>query len=121
MKFNFVAEPKLDGFIDELMEVDEMVLFDFFDTGRPDHHIAGYFLNYDKDTKVISIVGEISEEEIEKEIDEHKDKFEDFYPDHLDAEEILYHIAKFADKWNITWKSHQLIDNNGTVLKYEPY
>ena len=56
MKFNFVAEPKLDGFIDELMEVDEMVLSRFFDTGMPDHHIVGFFMNYNEDTKVISIV-----------------------------------------------------------------
>ena len=66
MKFNFVAEPKLDGFIDELMEVDEMVLSRFFDTGRPDHHIVGYFMNYNEDTKVISIVGEISKKKLKK-------------------------------------------------------
>tara|TARA_B100000029_G_scaffold11981_1_gene12699 strand:+ start:700 stop:1029 length:330 start_codon:yes stop_codon:yes gene_type:complete len=109
MKFNFVSEPtsfpEYDSG-DELMEVDEMILAEFFDTGKFDDYVAGYFLNFDEDTKVVSIVGEISEEEIEKEVGEY-----------VDAEDILHRIELFSDEWDITWKSDQLIDHDGTVLE----
>ena len=121
MKFNFVSKPKIfpdlcemhrnencleydcDG---ELMIADEMELAEFFDTGKSDDYIAGYFLNYNEENKVVSIVGEISEEDIEEKAGES-----------VDVDDILYRIELFSRELGVTWISEQLFDHDGTLVE----
>jgi len=121
MKFNFVSEPEqifpgscemhdntdcseedCDG---ELNEVDEMILAEFFDTGKADDYIAGYFLDFDEEKKIVSIVGEMSEDENA----EHTGAY-------IDAYMVLSRIELFSKEWKISWESEELIDEDGTVI-----
>jgi len=87
------------------MIADEMELAEFFDTGKSDDYIAGYFLNYNEENKVVSIVGEISEEDIEEKAGES-----------VDVDDILYRIELFSKELGVTWISEQLFDHDGTLV-----
>jgi hypothetical protein len=83
-----------------------MELAEFFDTGKSDDYIAGYFLNYNEENKVVSIVGEISEEDIEEKAGES-----------VDVDDILYRIELFSKELGVTWISEQLFDHDGTLVE----
>ena len=78
---------------------------EFFDTGQADDFIAGYFKDFDDEKKIWSIVGEISAVENEEQAGRY-----------VDAYEALSRIEQFAEEWNISWESEELIDEDGTIV-----
>ena len=122
MKFNFVSDPDqiyeipgvccaMHGNIDPCREDDcdgekELIEgIEFFDTGQADDFIAGYFKDFDDEKKIWSIVGEISAVENEEQAGRY-----------VDAYEALSRIEQFAEEWNISWESEELIDEDGTIV-----
>ena len=65
MKFNFISEPN-QIFVKEDDYGEEIDIFDHFDTDDSDDFIAGYFKEIDYEKGIITIIGELSKEDIEK-------------------------------------------------------
>ena len=111
MKFNFISEPN-QIFVMEDDYGDEIDIFDHFDTDQSDDFIAGYFKEIDYEKGIITIIGELSEEDIEKLL-ELESSISGGAPYIYDVKQ---RIDILNDTWDIEWKTDELRDENNELI-----
>ena len=111
MKFNFVSKPN-QTFVKKDDYGEEINIFDHFDTDNSDDFIAGYFKEVDFEKGVISIVGELTGDQIENLLKE-----EPYV--NGDAPNI-YDVKQRIDSlnyiWDIDWEIDELRDEDGDLM-----
>ena len=111
MKFNFISEPN-QIFVKEDDYGEEIDIFDHFDTDDSDDFIAGYFKEIDYEKGIITIIGELSEQNIEKLL-ESESHITGGVPNIYD---VAQRIAILNDTWDIEWKTDELRDENNELI-----
>jgi|TARA_X000000368_G_scaffold226981_1_gene179152 hypothetical protein len=110
-KFNFISEPN-QIFVKEDDYGEEIDIFDHFDTDDSDDFIAGYFKEIDYEKGIITIIGELSEEDIEKLL-ESESHIRGGVPNIYD---VAQRIAILNDTWDIEWKTDELRDEDNELI-----
>ena len=111
MKFNFISEPN-QIFVKEDDYGDQIDIFDHFDTDDSDDFIAGSFKLIDYEKGIITIVGELSKEEIEKLL-ESESHIRGDVPNIYDVKQ---RIDVLNDTWDIEWKTDELRDEDDELI-----
>jgi hypothetical protein len=111
MKFNFVSKPN-QTFVKKDDYGEEINIFDHFDTDNSDDFIAGYFKEVDFEKGVISIVGELTADQIETLLKE-----EPYVSGEVPN---IYDVKQRIDSlnyiWDIDWEIDELRDEDGDLM-----
>ena len=111
MKFNFVSKPN-KTFVKKDDYGEEINIFDHFDTDNSDDFIAGYFKEVDFEKGVISIVGELTADQIETLLKE-----EPYVSGEVPN---IYDVKQRIDSlnyiWDIDWEIDELRDEDGDLM-----
>ena len=90
----------------------EIDIFDHFNTDDSDDFIAGYFKEIDYEKGIITIIGELSKEDIEKLL-ESESHIRGGVPNIYD---VAQRIAILNDTWDIEWKTDELRDEDNELI-----
>ena len=111
MKFNFISKPN-QIFVKEDDYGEEIDIFDHFNTDDSDDFIAGYFKEIDYEKGIITIIGELSKEDIEKLL-ESESYIRGGVPNIYD---VAQRIAILNDTWDIEWETDELRDEDNELI-----
>ena len=111
MKFNFVSKPN-QTLVKEDDSGEEINIFDHFDTDDSDDFIAGYFKEVDFEKGFISIVGELTADQIANLLKE--------APYVSGEAPNIYDVKQRIDSlnyiWDIDWEIEELRDEDGNLI-----
>lgn len=110
-KFKFVSL-KNQVLVKEDDYGDEIDIIDFFNTNKTDDYIAGYFINIDYTEGILSIVGELSKDEVNK-ILEKESYLDGGYPNIYDVKQRL---EMLNETWEIDWEIAELRDEDDELI-----
>jgi|TARA_Y100000310_G_scaffold317613_1_gene370666 hypothetical protein len=102
-KFKFISHPnqKFSKFVNQDDE-ESIDIEDWLSNGEDEEIIMGWFAEYDYENKVVSIVGEVDDGDINP----------DEYPD-IDDMALREALRRFTEFWEIDWKDAKFLDCDG--------